>query len=307
MADRELYYGDPDSESPRYRVRDTDPETGGDYVIERLDTNGGVVDTPLRIDDAAGALDLSALPTTVGTLNGADIETASAGDVPVAQGDGTLAMTASGGVTVRASGTTTDRTAVASLGTARQRLAAASADGLVYAIGGNSSANTYESVVEEYDPATDTWTAVASLGTARQRLAAASADGLVYAIGGNSSANFYESVVEEYDPATDTWTAVASLGTARRFLAAASADGLVYAIGGNSSANTYESVVEESQPGFQTVFTADSGVAVGVDSADAEFRVGNGTIYKAGDTTIALDGDTVKWRAFQDGRLFTIE
>ena len=82
-----------------------------------------------------------------------------------------------------------EATEVASLGTGRRKLAAASdADGLVYAIGGWADANRYESVVEQYDPSTDTWTTVASLGTGRNRVAAASdADGLVYAIGGESS------------------------------------------------------------------------------------------------------------------------
>lgn len=96
MADRELYYGDPDTESPRYRVRDTDPTNGGDYVVERLDANGNVVDDPLRIDNTAGVVDLSALPVSVGTFNGADIANAPAETVPVAQGDGTLAMSDAG-------------------------------------------------------------------------------------------------------------------------------------------------------------------------------------------------------------------
>ena len=94
---------------------------------------------------------------------------------------------------------------VDSLGTARQELAGASdADGLVYAIGGESDANFHESVAEQYDPSTDTWTTVASLGTARRRLAGASdADGFIYAIGGWADANDYESVVEKllYDGA----------------------------------------------------------------------------------------------------------
>jgi len=92
-------------------------------------------------------------------------------------------------------------TTVASLGTGRRYLAATvDNNGLLYAIGGESSANTHESVVEQYDPSTDTWTTVASLGTGRQYLAATvDNNGLLYAIGGRSSATSYESVVEQSD------------------------------------------------------------------------------------------------------------
>jgi len=92
----------------------------------------------------------------------------------------TLEKISGGGVIVEDTGPAGDPngnfagwTTVASLGTARRNLAATvDNNGLLYAIGGVSSANTYESVVEQYDSNTDTWTTVASLGTARRNLAA---------------------------------------------------------------------------------------------------------------------------------------
>ena len=209
-------------------------------------------------------------------------------------------------------GTPEGVTEVASLGTGRQRLAGASdADGLVYAIGGNSDANTFESVVEQYDPSTDTWTTVASLGTARLQLAAASDEnGLVYAIGGNSDATDFESVVEQYDPSTDTWTAVESLGTGRNSLAAASdVDGSVYAIGGNSDATEFESVVEQLRfdPLFADAYSATGDTLFAADDSDAELLNRTTDRIVTGDSLIARDGETIAWIVESQARLYRTE
>jgi len=112
----------------------------------------------------------------------------------------TLEKLGGGGVIVEAEGplgTAEGVSTVASLSTAREYLAAAEANGLVYAIGGRDSGNNQLSSVEEYDPSTDTWSTVASLSTARENLAGAEANGLVYAIGGADSGNNSLSSVEE--------------------------------------------------------------------------------------------------------------
>ena len=199
---------------------------------------------------------------------------------------------------------------VASLGTGRRDLAGASdADGLIYAIGGRSDANSYESVVEQYDPATDTWTTVASLGTARRGLAGASdANGLVYAIGGEVDGFEVTSVVEQYDSATDTWTTVASLGTARLELAGASdADGLVYAIGGDSEANTFESVVEQLRfdPLFADAYSATGDTLFAADDDDAELL--NRTTGRIANPNVARDGETIAWFVESQARLVRTE
>jgi len=141
---------------------------------------------------------------------------------------------------------------VASLGTGRERVTSAEANGLVYAIGGYVSGVSALSSVEEYDPDTDTWTTVASLSSARQRAAAAEANGLVYAIGGQDADFNALATVEEYDPDADTWTTVASLNTERSYPAAAEAYGKLYATGGDTSSANSVASVEEYDPDADT-------------------------------------------------------
>ena len=92
---------------------------------------------------------------------------------------------------------------VSSLSTARERLAAAEANGLVYAIGGRDSDLDTLASVEEYDPETDTWSTVASLSTGRERPVAAEAGGLVYAIGGRDSGSVKDGVRLRHYPQRD--------------------------------------------------------------------------------------------------------
>jgi len=82
--------------------------------------------------------------------------------------------------------------------TAHYNLAAAAVSGKIYAIGGFGSGIL--SVVEEYDPASNTWTTKAPMPTARYYLAAAAVGGKIYAIGGDSSSGGPLNVVEEYTP-----------------------------------------------------------------------------------------------------------
>jgi N-acetylneuraminic acid mutarotase len=199
---------------------------------------------------------------------------------------------------------------VAPLGTARRVLAAATAEGLVYAIGGTSSAGRFESVVEAYDPATNSWSSVASLGTPREDLAAAVATGKVYAIGGQSSANTFESVVEEYDPATNSWSTVDSLNTARRLLGAAELDGEVYAVGGKVSSTNSSPTVEElvftRTP--TEVFTATGDVLFASDDPNAIIRnKTTGRQSTGGGTQLARDGEKIAFASGTNGRLYRTE
>ena len=137
--------------------------------------------------------------------------------------------------------------------TARYELAAAEAGGKIYALGGNNSLNNYlsgiQNVVEEYDPAANTWTTKAPMPTVREVLAAAAAGGKIYAIGGFDNRGVDLNVVEEYDPAptSNTWTTKAPMLTTRSNLTAAEAGGKIYGIGGASGAPL--NVVEAYTPG----------------------------------------------------------
>ena len=86
-------------------------------------------------------------------------------------------------------------------------LAAAYSNGIIYAIGGSTTAgNTNE--VEAYNTATNIWTTVASLPTARSNLVAAGSGGMIYVMGGGlNSGSITE--VDAYNPATNIWTQVA--------------------------------------------------------------------------------------------------
>ena len=133
--------------------------------------------------------------------------------------------------------------------TARYGLAAAEVGGKIYAIGGVGSGGGILNVVEEYDPASDTWATTVHMPTARYDLAAAAVGGKIYAIGGlNGGVLNVVDVVEEYDPAHDTWTTKAPMLTARYDLAAAGVGGKIYAIGGNL-VQAYLNVVQAYTPG----------------------------------------------------------
>ena len=135
-------------------------------------------------------------------------------------------------------------------------LSASVVNGKIYAIGGYSGKwpdIILASIVEEYDPATNTWTRKADMPTARARLSTSAVNGKIYAIGGDiavSPNTTATSVVEEYDPATDTWIRVTDMPTARAYVSTGVVDGKIYAIGGLTQPNGagIVGVVEEYEP-----------------------------------------------------------
>jgi len=136
--------------------------------------------------------------------------------------------------------------------TPRGEVTAATFNGKIYVIGGQSySANFKFRTVEVYDPATNTWTSKADMPTARCSLAAVELNGKIYAIGGNGSGSVHLNTVEEYDPATNTWTTKAGMIRARHALSAVAANGKIYAVGGIAGGKVYSSV-EEYDPKTNT-------------------------------------------------------
>jgi N-acetylneuraminic acid mutarotase len=112
--------------------------------------------------------------------------------------------------------------------TARDHLAVAAVNGKIYAIGGRlGSAFSFSSsptdVVEEYDPATDSWGNVkAKMPTPRSALAWGVYNGRIYVAGGEMqdrrmSAAFR--AVEAYDPALDEWFVMPSMPRGRHGMA----------------------------------------------------------------------------------------
>ncbi len=139
----------------------------------------------------------------------------------------------------------------ADMPTARMAHAACVIDGRIYVSGGYSgwgaTATPTMSIVEVYDPATDTWTRVSDMPWPREGHTASAVDGKMYIIGGRDYAViklFNEgkidgdeleklfSIVDVYDPATDTWTTAANFPFPRSYLTASVVNGKIYTIGG---------------------------------------------------------------------------
>ena len=124
--------------------------------------------------------------------------------------------------------------------TARAYVMGAGANGMFYAIGGQTSCGAPPlSTVEAYNPKTNAWTVkrpmpagVLSGGTAVVR-------GIVYVIGGAGAlpGGGYAawSRVFAYDPKTDTWTEKAPMPTPRVNLGATALNGIIYAVGGRNA------------------------------------------------------------------------
>jgi N-acetylneuraminic acid mutarotase len=138
--------------------------------------------------------------------------------------------------------------------TARLSMGTAVVDGKIYAIGGGRTETSKLSVVEVYDPVTDSWDITKTpMPTARGAFGCTVVDGKIYAIGGGLFGPSPLSIVEVYDPVTDSWndTTIAPMPTARSNVAACTVNGKIYVIGGTTQNSTILagiSTVEEYDP-----------------------------------------------------------
>jgi hypothetical protein len=157
-----------------------------------------------------------------------------------------------------------------------------------YVIGGTSAASA-SSVVEMYDPLTNTWTKKANMPSARCYPVTCAFNGKIYVFGGSagmwtaSNKNIYL-----YDPQTDTWTQKADMPYAVGGSGVASVDSTIYLIGGGLSAS--------SQP-ISTVMAYDPIAESWTQKADMPTPrnmlsacVIDGKIY-------AIGGTTEKWES----------
>jgi len=99
---------------------------------------------------------------------------------------------------------------------ARTELAAVELGGKIYVIGGYEKGGD---LLEEYDPAKDSWRRLALLPRPLHHVGAASVGGKIYVIGGYLSGEGSVNTVYEYDPATDQWRMRAIMPTPRGALA----------------------------------------------------------------------------------------
>ncbi len=159
---------------------------------------------------------------------------------------------------------------------ARNGLAAASINGIVYAVGGGDNSCNPSSTVEAYDPATNTWTTKAPMPTPRYSLAVVAVNQILYAIGGGGycSDAGNSAAVEAYNPVTNTWTTKASLPFATRVVSASVINGIIYVVDGWSSPAT----VRAYDPATDTWTTKAAVTHPGAGAAAAM----NGIMYYAG-------------------------
>ena len=112
-------------------------------------------------------------------------------------------------------------------------------DGKLYVVGGcrfDDCRIGVTTILEMYDPATDTWTTKTPMPTARFAMASGVIAGKLYVAGGSTScgACLGTSTLEVYDPATDTWMTKASMSTARAHTDGAVINGKLYVVGGTT-------------------------------------------------------------------------
>jgi N-acetylneuraminic acid mutarotase len=179
----------------------------------------------------------------------------------------------------------------ANMPTARMALTAVETGGLIYAIGGTGDDSTSEqslSVVEAYDPATNTWATKASMPRGKKHAAGALMNGIIYMFGG-SWPDGDAAVVEAYDPATDSWNTalVAPSNGSRSTPVAASVDGKLYYIGGHAISSDSPAGVDSTLVDVGTFIPF-----VGYPRT-GEFRIHNNIIrVKRGDEALIFLKDT---------------
>jgi len=120
--------------------------------------------------------------------------------------------------------------------------------GKIYVIGAGDPPLPVRTIVQIYDPATNSWTRGTEpipAGAFGVRVL----HGRIDLFGGYDTNNNQISVVQEYDPATDTWTRKADMPTPRAILSAATVNDKIYVIGGaTNNFQTFLSTVEAFDP-----------------------------------------------------------
>jgi N-acetylneuraminic acid mutarotase len=129
------------------------------------------------------------------------------------------------------------------MSTGRHSFAASMVNDKIYLIGGRYT----DSLVTEYDPATDNWATKTPMPTGRMLPASGVVNGKIYLIGGVVVA--YQpalSTVEEYDPVTDAWAQKEDMLTKRLGHRVSVVDGKIYVIGGMTSGSDFWSGMQDS-------------------------------------------------------------
>ena len=149
-----------------------------------------------------------------------------------------------------------------SMPTPRNHATAGVVNGKIYVIGGRvgggfiTSGSSNVDVVEEYDPASDTWgSARAKMPSPRSAMASGVNGGRIYVTGGegqNAQMMYTFRALEAYDPASNSWTVLASLPVSRHGLAGAVLGNRLHVVSGDvQSAGTGVQVHSDSHDAFE--------------------------------------------------------
>ena len=122
--------------------------------------------------------------------------------------------------------------------TAVANVSAAVISGTVIVPGGYTTSGVPTSIVEAYNPVSDTWRSLSPLPAPRFAYAIAAYRDRVYVFGGWDGKSYVSSVFA-YDPSTDHWSTRASMPLARGFSAAAAITNTIYVVGGYADGHEF--------------------------------------------------------------------
>ncbi|MEQ1762737.1 MAG: MBG domain-containing protein [Pyrinomonadaceae bacterium] len=148
-------------------------------------------------------------------------------------------------------------------------------NGKIYVAGGFNGGHT--TIVEEYDPVTDSWASKANRPSVQSNPTAGTVGSVMYVAGGNNGSSTFNQLWA-YTPGTDTWTAKAAMPTVRQSAAGGVINNLFYVAGGRNGA-ARPSALEVYNPATNTWATK---APITTPRADAQGAVVAGKLYVFG-------------------------
>lgn len=134
---------------------------------------------------------------------------------------------------------------------ARKSMAVAVYQDRIWVMGGNGGrvmGPSYSSLVEVYDPVTDTWdTSIPDLTYPRAEGVAQNLNDQIFIFGGLNG-NGLVKAVEKYDPVSGNWQVVSEIPTPRRGLTSVIKDSVIWLMGGSNLQNNFYNFVEIYNP-----------------------------------------------------------
>ena len=140
----------------------------------------------------------------------------------------------------------------------RQQMGISVIDGMVYVIGG-WDANGPTSIVEMFNPKTNTWTSKSSLKIARVYAGSVTYKGNIYVLGGRIDKGWNATdIIEEYNIQSNTWINAGKLSYPRNYPGASLVANSIYIYGGSNNLNTmlYNTIEQNSFPIDTATLTA---------------------------------------------------